>query len=89
MEYRNQTIAEGGSFATILLDNYVSDADHSDADMSWTFSGNIELGVSIVDRVATITIPDVYWNGSETITFRATDPGSLWGEDSATFKVKW
>ena len=43
--------------------------------------------MSIVDRVATITPPDADWNGSETITFRATDPGALWDEDAATFTV--
>ncbi|MBU8935030.1 MAG: hypothetical protein KOO62_13670, partial [candidate division Zixibacteria bacterium] len=41
----DQTIAEGGSFATINLDDYVSDADHTDAEMVWTYSGNIELTV--------------------------------------------
>ena len=83
----NQTIAEGSSFATINLDNYVSDVDNTDAQMTWTFSGNVALTVSIVNRVATINIPDVNWFGSETITFRATDPGSAWDDDPATFTV--
>ncbi|UCF12741.1 MAG: tandem-95 repeat protein, partial [Thermoplasmatales archaeon] len=39
------------------------------------------------NRVATIGIPNPDWYGSETITFRATDPGGLWDEDSATFTV--
>ena len=56
-------------------------------EMTWTYSGNTDLSVSIVDRVATITTPDADWNGSETITFRATDPGPLWDEDAATFTV--
>ncbi len=41
----NQTIAEGGSFATINLDNYVSDVDNTDAEMTWTYSGNTQLTV--------------------------------------------
>ncbi len=46
--------------------------------MTWTYSGNTALTVSIdVNRVATITIPDANWNGAETITFTATDPGLL------------
>jgi uncharacterized repeat protein (TIGR01451 family) len=83
----DQTIAEGGSFATINLDNYVSDVDNTDAQMTWTYSGNTNLGVSIVGRVATISTPNADWNGAETITFRVTDPGLLWNEDSATFTV--
>ena len=83
----DQTIAEGASFATINLDDYVSDIDDPDEDMDWSFSGNTDLTVNIVDQVATITTPNADWNGSETITFRATDPGDLFDEDAATFTV--
>jgi len=83
----NQTIAEGGTFATINLDDYVSDVDNTDDQMAWTYSGDSNLTVDIANRVATITPKDADWNGSETITFRATDPGSLFDEDSATFTV--
>jgi hypothetical protein len=84
----DQTIVEGDSFATIALDNYVSDTDNIDAEMTWTASGTTSLSVTIDDdRVATITPLDPNWNGSETITFRATDPGALWDEDAATFTV--
>lgn len=83
----DQTIQEGESFVSITLDDYVSDLDNPDAQLVWSFTGDGELVVSIVDRVATITIPDIDWNGSETITFRAMDPGGLWDEDTATFTV--
>ncbi|MEW5795917.1 MAG: hypothetical protein AB1772_06105, partial [Candidatus Zixiibacteriota bacterium] len=84
----DQTIAEGASFTAITLDDFVSDADNTDAEMTWTFSGNTELTVSIdVNRVATITTPNSDWNGSETITFRAADPGLLADSNAATFTV--
>ncbi|NLE57117.1 MAG: hypothetical protein GX616_02060, partial [Planctomycetes bacterium] len=83
----DQTIAEGASFATIALDDYVSDVDNTDAEMTWTYSGNTALTVSIVNRVATIGIPNANWNGAETITFKATDPGGLFADDAATFTV--
>jgi VCBS repeat-containing protein len=83
----DQAIGEGASFASINLDDYVSDVDNTDAQMSWSYSDNTALTVNIVDRVATVTIPGVEWSGSETITFRATDPGGLWDEDAATFTV--
>jgi Big-like domain-containing protein len=84
----NQTIAEGASFAAIDLDSHVTDVDDPDADITWTYSGNSELTVSIdANRVATITTPAADWNGSETITFRATDLGLLFDEDTVTLTV--
>ena len=84
----DQTVAEGLTFTTINLDNYVSDVDNLDSEISWTFSGNTELTVAIdVNRIATITIPDVNWNGSELVTFTATDPSALSNSDAAAFTV--
>ncbi|MEE8592959.1 MAG: Ig-like domain-containing protein, partial [Candidatus Bipolaricaulota bacterium] len=84
----DQTIAEGSAFATINLDDYVDDADNIDAEITWTYSGNTELSVTIDgSRVATIGIPDANWNGAETITFTATDPDLLSDNDAATFTV--
>ncbi len=86
----DQTIAEGASFATINLDDYVTDVDpgQDPEDMVWSYSGNVNLTVSINgSRVATITIPNTDWNGSETITFTAEDPDTLTGNDSAEFTV--
>ncbi len=83
----DQTLAEGATFATISLDNYVSDTDDADNEMVWTYSGNTNLTVSIVNRVATISPPDANWNGAETIIFRATDPGGLYAENAATFTL--
>jgi hypothetical protein len=82
-----QTIPEGGSFVTINLDDYVDDVDNTDAEMDWTYSGNTELSVSIVSRVATITTPHADWFGYETILFRAEDPGGLFDDDPAPFEV--
>lgn len=85
----DQTVAFGGSFATISLDNFVSDVDNPDAAMTWTATGQSQLTVGIdANRIATITKPSADWSGSETITFRATDPGALFSENAATFTVQ-
>ena len=69
------------------MDFYIEDTDNTDVEMTWGTSGASQLLVSIVNRVATITVPNPEWIGFETITFRATDPGGLWDEDAATFTV--
>ncbi len=84
----NQTVAEGSSFTTIQLDNFVSDPDNSDSEITWSYSGNTQLTVTIDgNRVATITAPNGEWNGSETITFTATDPSNASDSDQATFTI--
>jgi len=83
----DQTIFVGESFAIIYLDNYVEDADTPDEQIIWSYSGNTSMQVDITNRIATITQPGGGWSGSESITFRATDPGGLWDEDAALFTV--
>jgi len=82
----DQTIDEGNTFATIALDNYVAEVDDADSEITWTATGQTDLTVSIAARVATIVIPNVDWNGSETITFEASD-GEYTDSDGATFTV--
>ena len=83
----NQTVVSGGSFAVINLDNYVHDPDNTDSQITWSWSGNVDLIVSINNnRVATISYPSG-WMGSETITFTATDPHNCSDSDSAIFAV--
>ncbi|HUU44121.1 MAG TPA: hypothetical protein VM118_00175 [Acidobacteriota bacterium] len=84
----DQTIDEGETFATIALDDFVTDLDSPDAEIIWTAAGETELIVSISPtRVATIAAPHPDWFGSETITFTATDPDDQWDSDAATFTV--
>ncbi len=84
----NQTIPEGSMFNTIQLNNYVSDPDNTDDQISWTYSGNTELTIDI-DRnshVATIEIPDEDWFGQEAVVFTASD-GLLTATNSVVLTV--
>ncbi len=83
----DQSIDEGENFAPVNLDGYVSDPDHHDSLMTWSHRGEVELSVDITDGVATITVPDPEWGGSETIWFKACDPGGLCDSNQATFTV--
>ena len=83
-----QRVAEGGAFATVNLDDYVSDVDNTASEIIWRATGQSELTVTIdANRVATITVPHIDWFGAETITFTATDPGGRTDEDAALFTV--
>ncbi len=83
----NQRINEGEVFTSIDLNLYVSDVDDEDAEITWTYSGLTELEVTIDEsNIASITIPNENWNGSESVNFRATD-GEYSDENSAVFTV--
>jgi hypothetical protein len=81
------TFAEDTSDNSIDLDNYVTDPDNTDAEMTWTFSGNTNVIVNIdSNNVVTFTATP-NWNGAEAITFRATDPDSNFDEDTMIVTV--
>jgi hypothetical protein len=83
----NQT-AVGGRFAPIRVDNYVSDPDDPDTDITWSWTGNSNLRVTWDGVRRRITVrPLRGWTGVETITFTATDPSGLSDTDPATFTV--
>ncbi len=93
----DQTIIDSESFTSICLDDFVSDADDSDSELEWSFSGNSSISVYVVGtgggdppsnvRYAQIFYPSG-WSGSETVTFTATDPSGLSDSDNVTFTVK-
>ncbi len=69
---------EDGSDTSIDLDDYVSDVDDADAELSWTWSGPTHVTVSIDPATHVVTLGAVAnWYGTETITFTCTDPGGL------------
>ncbi len=83
-----ESIDEGKKFAPIKLDKYVTDEDKAEK-IKWSVSGNKQLKVSISpERVATIEIPSQYWNGSEDITFIATDTKGATGSETVNFNVE-
>jgi len=83
----DQSIDPGQTFAQISLDDYVIDPNYPDNQISWTATGQTDLTVSIVNRVATITTPNPQWTGAETVTFTATNPDNTSDSDDATFSV--
>ncbi|WP_180760685.1 tandem-95 repeat protein, partial [Vibrio parahaemolyticus] len=69
----DQTLAEDFTPYTIDLNTAFSDVDNVDGELTFSVSGNSNVLVSIENGIATIS-PTADWNGSETLTFTATDP---------------
>ena len=69
---------EDGSYSGIDLDDYVHDSNNGDDEISWRYAGNTNVNVFIDPTTHEVTFSALpNWNGSETITFTATDPGNL------------
>ncbi|MBN1154932.1 T9SS type A sorting domain-containing protein [candidate division KSB1 bacterium] len=82
-----QTVANNENFDPIILDNHVTDVDHPDDELFWSYSGNSQLIVNIDEfRVATISKPQPTWYGNESITFEVSD-GLLSDQTTIIFTV--
>ncbi|EIU6793258.1 tandem-95 repeat protein [Vibrio parahaemolyticus] len=79
----DQVLAEDFDAYTIDLNEVFRDSDSS---LEFSVSGNNSIQISIVNGVATIT-PTADWNGSETLTFTATDPSGESVSQTVNFTV--
>ena len=83
-----QAISQGDLFTTLDLNTYVFDDLSPDSLINWTYSGNINLDVTISNtNQATISVLNSGWTGSDTITFIANDEGGKTDSDTAIFTV--
>ncbi|EJC7119964.1 tandem-95 repeat protein [Vibrio parahaemolyticus] len=82
----DQTLAEDFTPYTIDLNTVFSDVDNVDGELKFSVSGNSNILVAIVNGIATIT-PTADWNGSETLTFTATDPSGESVSQTVDFTV--
>ena len=71
-----QNINEDFASYTIDLNAAFADTETPDGALVYGVTGNTNINVSIASGIATIT-PTADWNGSETLTFTATDGGGL------------
>ncbi|WP_173468229.1 tandem-95 repeat protein [Fibrobacter succinogenes] len=84
-----ESILEGGTFSKIKLDNFVSDDSDQPSQIRWKVSGNKNLKVSISpDHTVEIATPNPLWNGSEDLTFTATDSKGASASETVNFTVE-
>ncbi|HHX8285875.1 TPA: tandem-95 repeat protein [Vibrio diabolicus] len=82
----DQTLAEDFTPYTIDLNTAFSDVDNADGELTFSVSGNSNIQVAIVNGIATFT-PTADWNGSEILTFTATDPSGESVSQTVNFTV--
>ncbi|EHW0695481.1 tandem-95 repeat protein [Vibrio parahaemolyticus] len=82
----DQTLAEDFTPYTIDLNTAFSDVDNVDGKLTFSVSGNSNIQVAIVNGIATFT-PTADWNGSEALTFTATDPSGESVSQTVNFTV--
>ncbi|WP_458864045.1 tandem-95 repeat protein [Vibrio parahaemolyticus] len=82
----DQALAEDFTPYTIDLNTAFSDVDNVDGELTFSVSGNSNIQVAILNGIATIT-PTADWNGSETLTFTATDPSGESISQTVNFTV--
>ncbi|HHX8340243.1 TPA: tandem-95 repeat protein [Vibrio alginolyticus] len=82
----DQTLAEDFTPYSINLNTAFSDVDNVDSELTFSVSGNSNIQVAIVNGIATFT-PTADWNGSEALTFTATDPGGESVSQTVNFTV--
>ncbi|WP_428844006.1 tandem-95 repeat protein [Vibrio parahaemolyticus] len=78
-----QVLAEDFATYTIDLNDAFKDSDSA---LNFSVSGNSNVLVSIENGIATIS-PTADWNGSETLTFTATDPSGESVSQTVDFTV--
>jgi plastocyanin len=88
-EIDDMTILSSGAFSAINLNEYVEDVDNTDSEITWTYTGNDEnLEIKISgSRVASISVADANWYGTQNVTFTATDPEGATDSVTITFTV--
>ncbi|WP_407507274.1 cadherin-like domain-containing protein, partial [Vibrio parahaemolyticus] len=79
----DQVLSEDFDAYTIDLNEVFKDSDSS---LEFSVSGNSNIQVAIVNGIATFT-PTADWNGSEALTFTATDPSGESVSQTVDFTV--
>ena len=84
-----ESIQEGGTFSKFKLDNFVTDDSDQPSQIRWKVSGNKNLKVTIAaDHTVEIATPNPLWNGSEDLTFTATDSKGASSSETVNFSVE-
>jgi L-ascorbate metabolism protein UlaG (beta-lactamase superfamily) len=82
-----QIIMPGETFTEIDLDDLVHDEDNEDDELTWNVYGEVDLSVTIDEKIVLIELPEAEWFGKEAIRFEACDPEGICDSRDALFWV--
>ncbi len=82
----NQELFINFSDYELQLDAYFEDIETLDEDLTYSVSGDVNISVTITDRIATVTSTSD-WEGTNTIIFTAEDYNGALVRDTVTFWV--
>jgi hypothetical protein len=84
----DRTFNEDTVDTSLDLDNYVSDVDNTNAQLTWTASGSAHITASIDASTHVVTLtPAANWNGAETVMFMVCDPDGLCDTDNSLITI--
>jgi L-ascorbate metabolism protein UlaG (beta-lactamase superfamily) len=82
-----QIIMPGETFSEIDIEDLVHDEDNEDDELTWNVYGEVDLSVTIDEKVVSIELPEAEWIGQEAIRFEACDPEGACDSNDALFWV--
>jgi L-ascorbate metabolism protein UlaG (beta-lactamase superfamily) len=84
-DFPDQTISEGERFERIFFADHLVSAD--DSDVTWRYTGAVDLRIDEVTGGVVVQLPDEDWNGAETVRFEACDAEGRCDSEDVTFTV--
>ncbi len=83
----DQAVSIGSNFEPINLNAYIHDPNDALEDIKWSHSETAALQIDISKGIAHVEPIDSTWQGSERITFTATDPAGANVSDDVIFTI--
>lgn len=78
---------EGRSFPSLEMSRMVSDPDHADGELTWSFEEHEKLRVAMVGGRINIRARDPEWSGTTTLLFRVCDPEGACAEGEVQLSI--
>ncbi|MBN1859664.1 MBL fold metallo-hydrolase [Candidatus Bipolaricaulota bacterium] len=80
-------VEEGRSFPSLVISEMVSDPDHADSELAWSFEEHEKLCVTMAGGRINIRARDPDWSGTTTLLFRVCDPDGACAERQVQFTI--
>lgn len=86
-QIHSQTIKEDENFQSVILDEYINDVDNKPDEMTWDFSNNKLVNISLYDKRKMHITPMIDQFGSDTVKITVKDPCGLSASTHVVFSI--